>query len=302
MSVPGMTPRATSGSSSAAAVAAVDRLARMAGQVRRLLREQAIAFGVMRIAVVCLAAWGVFAHERAMLGDEGERDAAALVQTAERVASRSLADLDGTLVRLADRAGRDGAAVDWRSLAEEGSALIGERGAFAVFDASGAVALGAAAAVSETERRTLVDGARRPIAPADPSMASPGRVVLARRLADRDGGALGVLVAVVDPASLIAEMAERDASRGGVALVERTGRVLAGVGALERRGGREPAARRTSARRRCDRTGGAWRRPTGLRRRNRQFAVRRRRDAARSRSRSAPDALGRAVRRSRRRS
>ena len=41
-----------------------------------------------------LGAWGVFAHERAMLGDEGERDAAALVQTAERVASRSLADID----------------------------------------------------------------------------------------------------------------------------------------------------------------------------------------------------------------
>ena len=55
---------------------------------------------------------------------------------------------------------------------------------------------------------------------------------MARRLADRDGGVLGVVVAVVDPASLIAEMAERDASRGGVALVERTGRVLAGAGAL----------------------------------------------------------------------
>jgi diguanylate cyclase (GGDEF)-like protein len=226
-----MTPRAASGSSSAAAgAAAADRLARMAGQVHKLLPQQAIAFGLLRIAVVCLAAWGVFAHERTMLGDEGERDAVAWVQTAERVANRALADLDGTLVLLADRAGRDGAAVDWRSLADQGSAAIGERGAFAVYDASGAVALGAAAAVPETERRALLDAAA-----GDRSgrsvIASPGRVVLARRLADRDGGVLGVLVAVVDPASLIAETAGRDASRG-VALVDQTGRVLAGVGAL----------------------------------------------------------------------
>ena len=230
MSVPRMTPRATSGSSSAASAAAVDRLARMAGQIRKLLRQQAIAFGVMRIAIVSLAAWGVFAHERAMLGDEGERDAAALVQTGERVASRSLAELDGTLVYLADRAGHDGAAVDWRSLADQGSAAIGARGAFAVYDASGAVALGAAAAVSETERRALLDGAAGDRA-GRPVIASRGRVVLARRLADRGGGFLGVLVAVVEPASLIAEMDGRDTSRG-VALVDQTGRVLAGAGAL----------------------------------------------------------------------
>jgi diguanylate cyclase (GGDEF)-like protein len=228
-----MTPRATSGPSSAAAVggAAFDRLARIAGRIGKLLRQQAIAFGALRIAVVCMAAWGVFAHERAMLGDEGERDAAALVEIAGRVAAHSLADVDGALARLADRAGRDGAAVDWRSLADRGSALIGERGAFAVFDASGAVALGAVAAVSESERRTLVDGAGGDRS-GQYAIASPGRVVLARRLADRDSGVLGVLVAVVDPASLIAEVAERDASRGGVALVERTGRVLAAAGTL----------------------------------------------------------------------
>ena len=232
MSVPGMTPRATSGSSSASAGGgAFDRLAWIAWRVWKLLSQQAIAFGALRIAVVCVVAWGVFAHERAMLGDEGERDAAALVQTAERVASRSLADLDGALLRLAGRAERDRAAVDWRALADQGSALIGERGAFAVFDASGAVALGATAAVSETERRTLVDGAGGDSA-GRYVFASPGRVILARRLADRDGGVLGVVVAVVDPVSLIAEMAERDASRGGVALVEQAGRVLAGVGTL----------------------------------------------------------------------
>ena len=233
MSVPGMTPRATSGSSSApaaAGAAAVDRLARMAAHIHKLLLQQAIAFGALRIVVVCLVAWSVFAHERAMLGDEGERDAVAWVQTAERVASRLLADLDGTLVRLADRASRDGAAVDWRSLADQGSAAIGARGAFAVYDASGAVALGAAAAVSETERRALLDGAAGDRA-GRPVIASRGRVVLARRLADRGGGFLGVLVAVVEPASLIAEMDGRDTSRG-VALVDQTGRVLAGAGAL----------------------------------------------------------------------
>ena len=228
MSVPGMTPRATSGSSSAVSAAAVDRLSRTAAAVRKLMRRQAIAFGVLRIAVVCLAAWGVFAHERAMLGDEGERDAAERVQTAERVASRLLADLDGALVHLADRAGRDGAAVDWRSLADQGSALIGQRGAFAVFDASGSVALGAIAAVSEAERRALVDGAGA----GRTVIASPGRVVLARRLVASGGGVLGVIVAAVDPASLIAELAAGDTSRGGVGLVDRTGRVLAGAGAL----------------------------------------------------------------------
>jgi diguanylate cyclase (GGDEF)-like protein len=224
-----MTPRATSGSSSAAGAAAVDRLARMAGQIRKLLRQQAIAFGVMRIAIVSLAAWGVFAHERAMLGDEGERDAAALVQTGERVASRSLAELDGTLVYLADRAGHDGAAVDWRSLADLGAALIGRRGAFSAFDASGAVAFGAA--VAESERRTLVDSVGGDH-PGRSVIASPGGVILARRLVDREGNLLGVIAAVVDPASLIAEIAGRDASRG-VALVDQTGRVLAGAGTLE---------------------------------------------------------------------
>jgi diguanylate cyclase (GGDEF)-like protein len=229
MSVPGMTPRATSGSSTSAA-AAIDRLTRIAARVRKLLRQQAIAFGALRIVVVCLAAWGVFAHERATLADEGDRDAAARVRTAGRVASRSLADVDSSLVLLADRAGRDGAAIDWRSLAGQGAALISDRGAFAVFDATGAVALGAAAAVSESERRTLINGAGGDRA-GRTVLAAPGRIVLARRLVDRDGAALGVLVAVADPASLIGEMADRDASRG-VALIERTGRVLAGAGAF----------------------------------------------------------------------
>ena len=94
-----------------------------------------------------------------MLGDEGERDAAAWVYTAERVVGRSLADLDGDSVRLAGRAVRDGVTVDWRSLADQGPAAVGERGAFAAFDASGAVAGGVTAAVSEAERRTLLDGA-----------------------------------------------------------------------------------------------------------------------------------------------
>jgi diguanylate cyclase (GGDEF)-like protein len=226
-----MTPRAASGSSSVAAgAAAVDRYAGLAGQIHKVLRQQAIAFGALRIVVVCLVAWGVFAHERAMLGDEGERDAVAWVRTAERVASRLLVDLDGTLVRLADRAGHDGAAVDWRSLAEQGLSAVGERGAFAVYDASGAVALGAVAAVSEAERRTLLDGAAVDRAGRF-VIASPQRVVLARRLVDRGGGVFGVVVVVVDPTSLIAEMAGRDTSRG-VALVDQTGRVLAGVGAL----------------------------------------------------------------------
>jgi diguanylate cyclase (GGDEF)-like protein len=226
-----MTPRATSGSSSAVAGAAFDRLAQIAGRVRKLLRQQAIAFGLIRIVVVCIVAWGVFAHERAMLGDEGELDAAAMAQTAGRVASRSLAEIDAALAHLAGRARRDRGALDWPSLVEEGSALVGPRGAFAVFDASGAVALGATAAVPEAERRALVDGAGADRPGADVT-ASSGRVLLARRLADRDGSVIGVLVAVVDPASLIAETADRDASRGGVALVNRAGRVLAGVGTL----------------------------------------------------------------------
>ena len=229
MSVPGVTPRTILGSSSAAAVS--DRLAWIAGRVWKVLSQQAIAFGALRIAVVCAVAWGVFAHERAMLGDEGERDAAALVQNAQRVASRSLADLDNALLRLAGRAERDGAAVDWRSLAEQGSVVIGERGALAVFDASGAFELGAIDALSKAERRTLVDDAGGDRAGRS-IFASAGRVVLARRLIGRNGAVLGVLAAVIDPASLIGDIAERDASRGGVALVERTGRVLAGAGTL----------------------------------------------------------------------
>ena len=234
MSIPGMTPRAISGSSSSAAAAADgagDRLARIAVRVRKLFAQQAIAFGALRIAVVCVIAWGVFAHERALLGDEDERAAAALVRSAERVASRSLADIDDALAGLAGRAERERAAVDWRALADEGSALIGDRGAFAVFDASGDVALGAAAAVPEAERRRLVDGAGADRAGPYVTAASE-RVILARRLTDRDGGVLAVLVAIVDPASLIAEMAEGDARRGGLALVDRAGRVLAGVGTL----------------------------------------------------------------------
>jgi len=229
MSVPGVTPRTILGSSSAAAVS--DRLAWIAGRVWKVLSQQAIAFGALRIAVVCAVAWGVFAHERAMLGDEGERDAAALVQNAQRVASRSLADLDNALLRLAGRAERDGAAVDWRSLAGQGSVVIGERGALAVFDASGAFELGAIDALSKAERRTLVDDAGGDRAGRS-IFASAGRVVLARRLIGRNGAVLGVLAAVIDPASLIGDIAERDASRGGVALVERTGRVLAGAGTL----------------------------------------------------------------------
>ncbi len=231
MSIPGMTPRANSGSSSAALGAAIlRRAARIGGRIPALLRKQAIALGAVRVVVVCLVAWGVYAHEREMLRNQGERDAAILVRTSERAANHILADLDGALTRLAGRADRDGAAVNWAALFDEGSALVGQRAAFALFDVSGSVALGAAAALPEAERRALAADAGAGGAGLS-VLAGEGRVVVARRLFDGGDRPLGVAAAVLDPASLIAAALDSNADLG-VALVDRDGRTLAASGSL----------------------------------------------------------------------
>jgi diguanylate cyclase (GGDEF)-like protein len=228
MPIPEVTPRAILGSSSAVAVgAALGRVARIGGRIGALLRQQAIVFGAMRVAVVCAVAWGVYAHERAMLVDESQRATAALAQTVERDAGRTLRQLDAALARIVGRVDRDGAAIDWTSLADEGSALVGDRAAFALFDAAGSVSLGAADAVTGADRHALFDGVG--LGGAGPSLlAGKGRLVLARTFADRDGRALGVAAAVVDPSTLIVEAPDG----AGIALVDPAGRPLAEAGAL----------------------------------------------------------------------
>ena len=140
--------------------------------------------------------------------------------------------------------------------------------------------------LSETEQQQLADEAGRISRWPIHNRLSPGRVVLARRLADRDGVSASSPPSSTPP-SLIAELAERDASRG-VALVGSPATCSPAPGRSA-----APWAKslrlRPPRRRRLSR---ARRRPARLRRGNRRFATRRRRDAARSRPRSAPHALG----------
>ena len=233
MTIPGLTPRATPGVSSllASGGAACATFARRAARIGALARQPTLAFGVLRILVVCLVAWGVYAHERVQVAGETERAAADLLKIAQRGADRTLADLDRTLDRLANRGNRQDAAIDVGALLADGATLVGDRAALGALDALGGSPAGAAIAMSNSDRQALLAGARTQGA-GRIFVDSASRIALARPIADREGRIAGLVVAVVDPAMLIADVAELEASRPGLALVDGEGRALAGVGAL----------------------------------------------------------------------
>jgi len=229
MPVPGMTPREISGSSSLAGSPTVGRFERIVKRLHSFARQQAIAFGLLRIVVVCLAAWGTYAHERAVIADDNNRFAAELARAYGRFAANELAGLGALLAHLTDRAASGGAA-DWDTLAADGAALLGDRGAIALFNSNGAAAAGPARDLSEAEVRAALE----PAAAADSRVAilTDGRIAVVRRLSDRNGRILGAAAALVRPESVIAAAFDGGPNGGGVALIDRGGRVLAGQGEL----------------------------------------------------------------------
>jgi diguanylate cyclase (GGDEF)-like protein len=224
-------------SSSAAAGSARAALPAGLADVVALGRQPHLVLGVLRIAVICLAAWGVYAHERNQVGAETAGTAADLLKIAERDAGRTLGELDRTLQRLASRAESENAPDDWAGLLAAGAAFLGDRAAFGVVDASGGAPLGAAAALGQPDRQALFAavGARRG---AKIIVVPHARIALARPIVDHDGRIAGLVVAVADAASLISGAADLAASEPGLALIDGDGNVLSGVGALAPAGGK----------------------------------------------------------------
>ncbi len=232
MTIPGTTPYATPGLSllPPAKASARASIARRIALIGAIARQPAHIFGILRILVICGVAWGVYGHERSQVRSEAEHAAADLLKTGERAADRTLAGLDRTLDRLASLAESKDAPFDGSALVASGAALIGDRSALGALDAAGGAPTGAAVALSDKDRQALLaeakaQGAGRLV------FASAPRVVLARRVMDRQGRIAGLIVALVDPAALIADVADLDMAKAGLALVDREGRALASAGA-----------------------------------------------------------------------
>jgi diguanylate cyclase (GGDEF)-like protein len=225
------TPHATPGLSALSAVngSADAQFARRLALIGAIARQPAHTFGLLRILVICGVAWGAYAHQRAQVRYQAEHAAADLLKAGERAADRTLADVDRTLDRLASLAQSKDAPFDGGTLVAAGAALIGDRAALGALDATGGAPSGAAAALSEQDRQALLaeakaQGAGRVV------IASAPRVVLARPVVDGQGRIAGLIVALVDPITLIADVADLDMTKAGLALVDREGRALASAG------------------------------------------------------------------------
>ena len=218
MSVPGMTPRATSGSSSAAA-AAVDRLAWMAGQdpqaaapagdrLRRGPDRRCLSGGLGRLRARARDARRRRRARRRRPGSNRRTRRQPLARRTRRDAGSSRRP------RRARRRGDRLALARRRRLGAHRPARRFRR----LRRDRDAVALGAAAAVSGQRTAEAHRRRGRRCTQAGPSLCRPGASFWRVAWSIATAAFLALLVAVVDPASLIAEMAERDASRGGVAL------------------------------------------------------------------------------------
>ena len=197
-----------------------------------IARQPAHTFGLLRILVICCVAWGVYAHQRSQVRGEAEHAAADLLKAGVRAADRTLGDLDRTLGRPRESppqsqrraVRRERAGCRWRGLAR---AIAPQ---WAPSTRSGGAPIGAAITLTSADRQALLAGAQAQKGQRV-FVVSSSRIALARVFNDRDGRGAGVLVAIVNPATLIADFADLEISRAGIAVVDREGRALASAGA-----------------------------------------------------------------------
>jgi hypothetical protein len=145
MKISGKAPFPRSGSWFSLALAAWDpeqanraRPAAEAANVRySAFRQPSVYLGLMRILVIWLAAWALFAHERESLLRESERDASNLALVFEQNVSHTVEDLDRILKFLRRAAAYKAGDVDWPSLMKEDYTVDGQTAQISVIDAKG---------------------------------------------------------------------------------------------------------------------------------------------------------------------
>jgi diguanylate cyclase (GGDEF)-like protein len=216
-----------------------------AGAARRLgspLLRPTLFASCMRILAICLAAWGLYAHERDALARENERDAADLALAFDQNVSRGVEDIDRILIFIRHSAADRGPAVDWPSLVKEDYTVDDETAEISVIDANGFL-VASRTPVPPHTRIDLSDREHFRVhvnASADALYISRpviGRVSgrpsiqFSRRIVDAAGKFAGVVVVSLNPDLLARDYADLQLGReGGFVLIGDDGFARLGTG------------------------------------------------------------------------
>ncbi|HYA71887.1 MAG TPA: EAL domain-containing protein [Roseiarcus sp.] len=196
----------------------------------------------MRVLVIWLAAWALFAHERESLLRESERDASNLALVLEQNVSHTVEDLDRILKFLRRAATYKAGDVDWPSLMKEDYTVDGQTAQISVIDAKGVMITSTAMLypearidLSDREHFTahLHSGEDRLFIskPVLGRVSGKWSVQFTRRIVDAEGKFAGVLVVSLDPTLFARDYADLKFEQGGgFALIGEDGYVRLGTG------------------------------------------------------------------------
>ncbi len=206
------------------------------------LRRPSVYLGLVRIVVIWLAAWALFAHERDSLLRENERDASNLALVFEQNVSHTVEDLDRILKFLRRAATYKAGYVDWPSLVKEDYTIDGQTVQVSVIDAKGVMITSSAMPYStanidlsdrEHFRAHLQSDEDRLFIskPVLGRVSGKWSVQFTRGIVDAEGKFAGVLVVSLDPTLFARNYADLKFERGGgFALVGDDGYVRLGTG------------------------------------------------------------------------
>ncbi|MGO4872060.1 MAG: EAL domain-containing protein [Roseiarcus sp.] len=219
------------------------RLIAEAVNVRRSpFRRLAVLLGLVRILVVWLAAWALFAHERDSLVRQNERNASNLALVFEQNVSHTVEDLDRILKFVRRAAAYAGGAVDWPSLVKEDYAVEEQTVQVSVIGADGVMITSSEAPYPKSKidlsdrehfRAHLLSNEDRLFIskPVLGRVSGKWTIQFTRRIADAAGKFAGVLVVSLDPELFVRDYADlKFGQGGGFALVGDDGYVRLGTG------------------------------------------------------------------------
>jgi diguanylate cyclase (GGDEF)-like protein len=206
------------------------------------LRRPSVYLGLVRVVVIWLAAWALFAHERDSLLREHERHASNLALVFEQNVSHTIEDLDRILKFLRRTATYKPGAVDWPSLVKEDYTIDGQTVQISVIDAKGVMITSSLLLypkgkidLSDREHfRVHVQSDEDKLFISQPVLGrASGKwtIQFTRGITDAEGKFAGVLVVSLDPTLFARDYADlKFKQAGGFALIGDDGYVRLGTG------------------------------------------------------------------------
>ena len=201
-----------------------------------------VYLGLVRVVVIWLAAWALFAHERDSLLREHERHASNLALVFEQNVSHTIEDLDRILKFLRRTATYKPGAGDWPSLVKEDYTIDGQTVQISVIDAKGvmitsSLLLYPKAKIDLSDRehfRVHVQSDEDKLFISQPVLGrASGKwtIQFTRGITDAEGKFAGVLVVSLDPTLFARDYADlKFEQAGGFALIGDDGYVRLGTG------------------------------------------------------------------------